>query len=96
MGNDNDQEIIAASNSVVAKHNLTENEVKEMIKDNNDLPLLREAYDDGVLQITVNNAFAADKQETAVILIPTGQKSRVLHSKTSGNCSPINTSPSSW
>ncbi len=65
---DQDQDVNAASDTVMAKHNLTEDEVRAMIRDNSILPLLREAYQDGVLKITVNNNYAADKQETAVDL----------------------------
>lgn len=63
---DDDQPINASSDTVMAKHNLTEDDIRSMIKDETILPLLREAYDDGVLKITVNNTFAADKQETAL------------------------------
>ncbi len=58
----------ATSGSVMVKHNLTEDQLRSMIAGGDVLPLLREAYEAGNLKITVNNSFAADKQETAVQL----------------------------
>ena len=56
----------APAESVMAKHALDEDSLRLLIREKNDLPLLREAYEDGNLMITVNNSYAADKQETAV------------------------------
>ena len=54
---------------IMAKHNLDEATLRKMIMDDDQvLPLLREAYEDGTLKITVNNTYAADKQETSVAL----------------------------
>ena len=58
----------AMADSVMVKHNYTEDELRKMIMEGDVLALLREAYDNGNLKITVNNSFAADKQETAVEL----------------------------
>ncbi len=58
----------AMADSVMVKHNYTEDELRKMISQGDVLPLLHEAYDNGNLKITVNNSFAADKQETAVEL----------------------------
>ena len=67
MDGDNDAPA-STSGSVMVKHNLTEDQLRSMIEGGDVLPLLREAYEDGTLKITVNNSFAADKQETAVQL----------------------------
>lgn len=56
----------APAESVMAKHALDEDSLRVMIREKNDLPLLREAYEAGNLKITVNNSYAADKQETSV------------------------------
>ena len=58
----------AVSNSVMAKHNIDETTLRILIDDDAVLPMLREAFEDGTLQITVNNTYAADQQETAVQL----------------------------
>ncbi len=54
--------------SVMSKHNMDETTLRILIDDDAVLPMLREAYEDGTLQITVNNGYAEDKQETAVEL----------------------------
>ena len=56
------------TNSVIARHNFDEDLVRRLINDNAVLPLLREAFEEGTLQITVNNSYAVDKQETSVEL----------------------------
>ena len=58
----------ASANSIMAKHNMDEATLRILINDNAVLPMLREAFEDGTLQITVNNSYAADKQETSVQL----------------------------
>ena len=66
---DTTQEITeSVSGSVMAKHNIDEATLRILIDDNAVLPMLREAFEDGTLQITVNNTYAADQQETAVQL----------------------------
>ena len=57
-----------AASSVMAKHNIDETTLRILINDDAVLPMLREAFEDGTLQITVNNTYAADKQETSVEL----------------------------
>ena len=54
--------------SVMAKHNIDETTLRILIEDDAVLPMLREAFEDGTLQITVNNTYAEDQQETAVQL----------------------------
>ncbi len=54
--------------SVMAKHDLDEATLRVLINDDAVLPMLREAFEDGTLKITVNNSYAADTQETAVEL----------------------------
>ncbi len=54
--------------SVMAKHNMDEDTLRILVEDNAVLPMLREAFEDGTLQITVNNSYAADTQETAATL----------------------------
>ncbi len=58
----------AESNGVISKYGLDEETVKQLIHDRAALPMLREAFNDGYLQITVNNSYAQDTQETAVAL----------------------------
>ncbi|WP_022766377.1 InlB B-repeat-containing protein [Butyrivibrio sp. XPD2006] len=58
----------AMTGSVMAKHNIDEATLRILIDDDAVLPMLREAFEDGTLQITVNNTYAADQQETAVQL----------------------------
>ena len=52
----------------MARHDLDEDTLRILINDDAVLPMLREAFEDGTLQITVNNSYAQDKQETAVEL----------------------------
>jgi hypothetical protein len=54
--------------NVMARHDLDEQTLRILISDDAVLPMLREAFEDGTLRITVNNSYAADKQETAVQL----------------------------
>ncbi len=54
--------------SIMAKHNIDENTLRILINDDAVNPMLREAFEDGTLMITVNNSYAADTQETAVEL----------------------------
>ena len=63
-----DETTEAVTNSVMARHNIDETTLRILIDDDAVLPMLREAFEDGTLQITVNNTYAADKQETAVQL----------------------------
>ena len=51
---------------IMARHNLDEETLRMLINDNAVTPMLKEAFEDGTLQITVNNSYAADTQETAV------------------------------
>ncbi len=53
---------------VMAKHDLDEDTLRILVNDNAVMPMLKEAFEDGTLQITVNNSYAEDKQETAVTL----------------------------
>lgn len=53
---------------VMAKHNMDEVTLRQLIDNDAVLPMLREAFEEGTLRITVNNSYAADKQETAVEL----------------------------
>ncbi|MCR5402646.1 MAG: InlB B-repeat-containing protein [Butyrivibrio sp.] len=57
---------MAMATGVMARHNLDEDTLRILISDNAVTPLLKEAFEDGTLQITVNNSYAADPQETAV------------------------------
>ncbi|WP_024864927.1 InlB B-repeat-containing protein [Butyrivibrio sp. FCS014] len=50
---------------VMAKHNLDEETVKRLIRDDAVYPMLREAFEDGTLQITINNSYAENPQETS-------------------------------
>lgn len=63
-----DSEVPLAAGSVMARHDLDEDTLRILINDDAVLPMLREAFEDGTLQITVNNSYAQDKQETAVAL----------------------------
>ena len=51
---------------IMARHEIDEETLRILIDDDAVLPMLREAFEEGTLQITVNNSYAADKQETAV------------------------------
>ncbi len=53
---------------VISKYNLDEEMIKQLIHDKAANPILREAFNEGYLQITVNNSYATDTQETAVAL----------------------------
>ncbi len=55
----------AQPGGIMAKHDLNEETLRRLIRDNSALPLLYEAFQDGTLQITVNNSYAVDPQETA-------------------------------
>ena len=67
-----DEEAPALSNEenigVIAKYGLDEETVVKLIHDRAAKPMLREAFEEGYLQITVNNSFAKDEQETSVEL----------------------------
>ncbi len=63
-----DSEVPLAAGSVMARHDLDADTLRILINDDAVLPMLREAFEDGTLQITVNNSYAHDKQETAVEL----------------------------
>lgn len=54
------------SGGIMAKHNLDEETLRMLINDDAVTPMLKEAFEEGTLQITVNNSYAADTQETAV------------------------------
>ena len=53
------------TDTVMARHDLDEDTLRFLIKDKAVKPLLKEAYEDGTLKITVNNTYATDPQETA-------------------------------
>ena len=53
---------------IMAKYSLDEPTVAQLIHDKAALPLLKEAFEEGYLQITVNNNMAQDEQETSVEL----------------------------
>jgi hypothetical protein len=59
---------VSAADTVMARHDLDEETLRFLIKDKAVKPLLKEAYEDGTLKITVNNTYAEDQQETAVAL----------------------------
>ncbi|RKM61228.1 hypothetical protein D6855_04870 [Butyrivibrio sp. CB08] len=63
-----DSEVPLAAGSVMARHDMDEDTLKILINDDAVLPMLREAFEDGTLQITVNNSYAEDTQETAAQL----------------------------
>lgn len=63
-----DSETPLSAGSVMARHDIDEETLRILINDDAVLPMLREAFEDGTLQITVNNSYAEDKQETAVAL----------------------------
>lgn len=54
------------NNSIMAKHDLDEETLRILVRDNAVLPMLKEAYVEGILMITVNNSYAQEQQETAV------------------------------
>ena len=49
----------------MAKYGLDEASVRRLINDNAEMALLKEAYETGTLQVTVNNSFADYTQETS-------------------------------
>ncbi|MCR5503642.1 MAG: hypothetical protein K6F53_11600 [Lachnospiraceae bacterium] len=51
---------------ILAKYSLSEEQARTLIRQNGDLPLLRSAFEEGYLQITVNSSFADVEQETSV------------------------------
>lgn len=53
---------------VIGKYGLDEATVAKLIHDKAAKPMLREAFEEGYLKITVNNSFAKDEQETSVEL----------------------------
>ncbi|WP_029232181.1 InlB B-repeat-containing protein [Butyrivibrio sp. VCB2006] len=59
-----DGEIEPPSNSIMAKYGLDDAQVRKLINDNAEMALLKEAYEIGTLQVTVNNTFASYTQET--------------------------------
>ena len=52
-------------NNIMAKYGLDEPSVRKLINDNAEMALLKEAYETGTLQVTVNNSFADFTQETS-------------------------------
>ncbi|MCR5557793.1 MAG: Ig-like domain-containing protein [Butyrivibrio sp.] len=66
--NDVEVEEAQRADTVMARHDLDEDTLRFLIKDKAVKPLLKEAYEDGTLRITVNNTYAADQQETSVDL----------------------------
>ncbi|MBR1641115.1 MAG: InlB B-repeat-containing protein [Butyrivibrio sp.] len=54
--------------SVMKRHDIDEDTLRMLISDDAVLPMLREAFEDGTLKVTVNNSYAEDKQETAAAL----------------------------
>jgi hypothetical protein len=55
----------ASDNSIIAKYGLDDATVRRLINDNAEMALLKEAYETGSLQVTVNNSFAQFTQETS-------------------------------
>lgn len=55
----------ATNNSIMSKYGLDDATVRKLINDNAEMALLKEAYETGALQVTVNNSFAAYTQETS-------------------------------
>ncbi|MBQ6587856.1 MAG: Ig-like domain-containing protein [Butyrivibrio sp.] len=53
------------SNSIIAKYGFDDATVRRLINDNAEMALLKEAYEIGTLQVTVNNSFAQYTQETS-------------------------------
>lgn len=67
---DNDPEEVTVPeninpNSIIARHSLDEQTVRRLINDNAEKALLKEAYDSGIIRVTVNNVYADSPQETA-------------------------------
>ncbi len=60
-----EQEAANAAAGIMAKHDLSEETLRSLIRENSVMPLLYEAFQDGTLQLTINNSYAVDPQETA-------------------------------
>ena len=56
---------VVVSNNIMAKYGLDEATIRRLINDNAEMALLKEAYETGTLQVTVNNTFADYTQETS-------------------------------
>ena len=52
-------------NSIIARHGLDEQTVRNLIHDNSEMALLKEAYESGMIRVTVNNSYAENTQETS-------------------------------
>ena len=52
-------------NSIIARHGLDEETVRNLIHDNSEMALLKEAYESGMIRVTVNNTYAENPQETS-------------------------------
>ena len=52
-------------NSIIARNGLDEETVKNLIHDNAEMALLKEAYESGMIRVTVNNTYAENSQETS-------------------------------
>ncbi len=52
-------------NSIIARHGLDEETVRNLIHDNSEMALLKEAYESGMIRVTVNNSYADNIQETS-------------------------------
>jgi len=50
---------------VLARYGMTDELAMKLIDNHEELPLLREAFEDGTLEITVNNSYAEAEQETS-------------------------------
>ncbi|MBQ9642524.1 MAG: InlB B-repeat-containing protein [Lachnospiraceae bacterium] len=53
------------SGGVLARYGMTDELAMKLIDNHEELPLLREAFEDGTLEITVNNSYAEAEQETS-------------------------------
>ncbi len=65
---DSESEATSVSGGVLGKYGITDEYARMIIDNNSDLPLLKEAFEDGTLQVAVNNSFAEHAQETSVEL----------------------------
>ncbi len=54
------------SSGVIGRYGLDEDTVVKLIHDRAAKPMLREAFEEGYLQVTINNSYAEDEQETSV------------------------------
>ncbi|MBQ3796992.1 MAG: InlB B-repeat-containing protein [Butyrivibrio sp.] len=52
-------------NSIIARHGLDEETVRRLINDSSEMALLKEAYETGIIRVSVNNSYALVQQETA-------------------------------